>query len=180
MTLGVLNSLMDAVNDLKPLRELSLVVNSLQSGIDEQLVPIELRMSQLHLLELAWTLELTTTVEVGGFLAGFLPSMVILDWEDIKSVGLPHLEELNLDLKNIDVTCPGQQDIYEFPSILYEAVLHPERTPVLAYAKVDVFGNIVKYEFDLNGGRNNFSAEILGEMKDDLDIWRDVSDNSSM
>ncbi|KAJ3149134.1 hypothetical protein HK101_002097 [Irineochytrium annulatum] len=147
---------MDVVNEMRGLQELSVDLDRHIMGSTDEVVRV--RMNHLRKIRLMWYVPSTDVTA----------RLFIVDWEEVKRVGLPSLEELEINIGNFDQGSFGE-DQKEFPAILYDAVLDVAKTPALVFADVDLNGKTEQYFFKLKGGRGNFCAKKLAEMREEFE-----------
>ncbi|KAJ3129350.1 hypothetical protein HK101_005271, partial [Irineochytrium annulatum] len=149
-----LAALMNTINGVEALQELSLTLTMNFLPVVENNVEVQLVIGDLRKLHLDWEATMQPTAWLS-----------VINYGDIEMNGLPRLEEIELTFINFDMKCAGIS--CDFVRVLHNAVVDDSKTPALAYARVSLqftlkgaFGAQladVDYFYELWGGRSRFS-----------------------
>ncbi|KAJ3190801.1 hypothetical protein HK101_008344 [Irineochytrium annulatum] len=151
-------ALMNVINNMRWLRELSIRLRECVPSTmeDDDILEVQLRLMHLRKVDLYWN-------QGHGF-----GRFSVLDWEDIEALGLPSLEGIHLHLMNVDPSCTGKEGHWTLPRVLYNAIINEQRTPLLASAKVhfiEVGFSAKTFRFSLAGGRSRFDSNEYERMR---------------
>ncbi|KAJ3194440.1 hypothetical protein HK101_002709 [Irineochytrium annulatum] len=156
--LSVIASLMSVISNMTSLRELSISMSEVTSTT--KTVSLPLRLKNLQTISLSLNITRSSAACV-----------LILDWDEILSAGMPIMEDVTFHLRNVNLQCYRQEGIQMSPQILFETIIDATTTPMLACVDVTLADDndfMRQCRFELAGGRSQFTADKLEDMREQL------------